>query len=116
MIVLLLLNAVSAMAGIGFAILAVLRPAALTGEGTESDGGPFYARMYAAKAVPFGVVVAVVPFLATGAIPGLCLLGASVSQMADATIGFRRGDLRQTVGSAVAATVHAVVATLVWRA
>ncbi len=113
-IVLFALNAILAASGVVFAVLAALRPSALAGEGAEGVGVHFYARMYAAKAVPFGVLAAVVPFLATGAVPGVCLLCAAVSQAVDATIGFGRRDMRQTGGSVVAAVVHAVVAALIW--
>ncbi|GGV66467.1 hypothetical protein GCM10010277_74220 [Streptomyces longisporoflavus] len=55
--------------------------------GTEDGGVLFYARMYAAKAVPLCVLAAVIPLFATGAVAGLCLLGAAASQVMDAAIG-----------------------------
>ncbi|WP_399885482.1 hypothetical protein ACGH7X_14785 [Streptomyces sp. BBFR51] len=114
MIVLFVLNAILAAGGVFSAILAALRPSALVAEGAESVGVLFYAQMYAAKAVPLCLLAAVVPFLATGVVPGLCLLGAALSQAMDATIGLGRRNLRQVVGSTGAAVVHALVAILIW--
>ncbi|MEU7319317.1 hypothetical protein ABZ682_01955 [Streptomyces griseoviridis] len=114
MTILLVLNAVLAAGGLCFAIVAALRPSALVTEDADGAGVHFYARMYAAKAVPLCVLAAVVPFLATGAVPGLCLLGAALSQVTDAAIGLGRRDLRQVVGGTVAAVVHTLLAVLVW--
>ncbi|MFF5565552.1 hypothetical protein ACFY7Z_09185 [Streptomyces sp. NPDC012623] len=114
MIVLFVLNAVLAAGGLFFAVLAALRPSVLVTEGAEGVGVLFYARMYAAKAVPLCVLAAVVPFLATGVVPGLCLLGAALSQALDAAIGLGRSDPRQVVGGTVAAAVHTLVAILIW--
>ncbi len=114
MIILFALNAVFAAGGVFSATLAALRPSALITEGADNVGSLFYARMYAAKAVPLCLLAAVIPFLATGAVPGLCLLGAALSQALDATIGLGRRDLRQAGGSAAAAAVHALVAVLIW--
>ncbi|MFJ9041832.1 hypothetical protein ACIRF8_35360 [Streptomyces sp. NPDC102406] len=114
MIVLFALNAVLAAGGVFFAILAALRPSALVTEGGDGVGVVFYARMYAAKAVPLCVLAAVVPFLATGTVPGLCLLGAALSQAADAVIGLERHERGQVIGGTVATVVHSLVAVLIW--
>ncbi|GAA2614985.1 hypothetical protein [Streptomyces axinellae] len=122
MIILFVLNAVLAAGGIFFAMLAALRPSVLVTEGAEGVGVLFYARMYAAKAVPLCLLAAAVPFLTTGAVPGLCLFGAALSQAMDAAlsqamdaaIGLGRRDPRQVVGATVAAVVHALVGVLIW--
>ncbi|MFD7020889.1 hypothetical protein [Streptomyces sp. NPDC059928] len=114
MIILFVLNAILAAGGVFFAILAALRPSALVTEGANSAGILFYARMYAAKAVPLCVLAAIIPFLATGVVPGLCLLGAALSQAMDATIGLGRHNLRQVIGGTVATVVHALVAMQIW--
>ncbi|MFE7121320.1 hypothetical protein ACFU99_38410 [Streptomyces sp. NPDC057654] len=113
-IILFVLNAVLAAGGVLSAVLAALRPSALAPEGAEGAGVLFYARMYAAKAVPLCLLAAVIPFLATGVVPGLCLLGAALSQAVDAAIGLGRRDPRQAVGSAAATVVHTLVAVLIW--
>ncbi|WP_051839722.1 hypothetical protein [Streptomyces sp. NRRL F-5126] len=113
MIFLCIVNAVVAAGSGFFAILAALRPSALITECAEGAGVLFYARMYAAKAVPLCVLAAVIPFLATGPVAGLCLLGAALSQALDAAIGLGRRDVRQAAGGTVAAVVHTLVAVLV---
>ncbi|MFI8875694.1 hypothetical protein [Streptomyces sp. NPDC055243] len=114
MIILFALNAILAAGGVFSAILAALRPSALVTKGAESVGVRFYAQMYAAKAVPLCLLAAVIPFLATGVVPGLCLFGAALSQAMDAAIGLGQRNLRQIVGSTVAAVVHALVGILIW--
>ncbi|MEV0282158.1 hypothetical protein AB0I22_38105 [Streptomyces sp. NPDC050610] len=114
MSILFVLNATLAMGGVFFVVLATLQPSALVKEGAEGVGALFYARMYAAKAVPLCVLAAVIPFLTTGAVPGLCLLGAALSQAMDSAIGLGRRNLRQVVGGTVATVLHALVAVLIW--
>ncbi len=114
MIVLLLLNAVVAAAGIALALVAALRPSALLHGAHGGVGERFYARMYAAKAVPLGLLAAIAPFAAPGVAAGLCLIAAALSQAADAVIGLARGDWRQAGGSLVAVVVHVVVAVAIW--
>ncbi|MFF5405095.1 hypothetical protein ACFY8K_19395 [Streptomyces misionensis] len=114
MIILFVLNAILAAGGVFFAILAALRPSVLVTEDADSVGILFYARMYAAKAVPLCVLAAIIPFLATGVVPGLCLLGAALSQAMDAAIGLERRNLRQGIGGTVATVVHALVAIRIW--
>ncbi|MGD6741254.1 hypothetical protein ACOKM3_05330 [Streptomyces sp. BH106] len=60
MIILFPLNAILAAGGVVFAILAVFRPSARVAEEAEGVGADFYARMYAAKAVPLCLLAAVV--------------------------------------------------------
>jgi len=57
-----------------------------------SAGERFFARMYAARAVPFGIVTAVIPFVAASdvATARLVLMAAMAVQIVDAGIGIRR--------------------------
>ena len=80
-----------------------------------SAGERFFAQMYAARAVPLGVVTAVVPFIAASDITTvrLILMAAMVVQVADAGIGIRRREVAMIVGPSIAAIVHG---TMAWYA
>ncbi|PRY44474.1 hypothetical protein [Umezawaea tangerina] len=113
MIVLLVLNALVATAGTGFAVAAAVRPESLSYSDAPTAGERFYAWMYTARGVPLGVLTAVVPFVATGTAAVLCLVAAAVAQAADAGIGLSRGERRMVVGAGVATLVHVVTAVAV---
>ena len=80
-----------------------------------SAGERFFAQMYAARAVPLGVVTAVVPFIAASDITTvrLILMAAMVVQVADAGIGIRRREPAMIVGPSIAAIIHG---TMTWCA
>ena len=79
-----------------------------------SAGERFFAQMYAARAVPLGVVTAVVPFIAASDITTvrLILMAAMVVQVADAGIGIRRREVAMIIGPSIAAIVHGITAWL----
>ena len=79
-----------------------------------SAGERFFAQMYAARAVPLGVVTAVVPFIAASDITTvrLILMAAMVVQVVDAGIGVRRREVAMIIGPSIAAIVHGLTAWL----
>jgi hypothetical protein len=110
MTVLLVLNTAVAAVSVAFAVLAVVRPTALSRTESPTGGERFYARMYAARAVPLGVIAAVVPLASAGSVTVLCLLAAAAAQLADAGIGLRRREWGMVAGGGLVAVVHAVTA------
>jgi hypothetical protein len=113
MIWMLVLNAVIAIATVVFAAIGFFRPAALSGSGTVSEGERFYARIYAVRGIPLGLLAAIVPFFATGVATALILLCVAVVQAADVAIAVPRKNVGMAVGAAVAVVVHCVTAFLV---
>ena len=79
-----------------------------------SAGEKFFAQMYAARAVPFGIVTAVIPFVAASdvATVRLVLMAAMVVQVVDAGIGVRRREVAMIIGPSIAAIVHGLTAWL----
>ena len=71
--------------------------------------------MYAARAVPLGVVTAVAPFVAASDITTvrMVLVAAMAVQAVDASIGIRRREVAMIVGPSIAAIVHG---TMAWYA
>ena len=113
MILLAVLNGIVALVSTGFAIVAAVRPSALSHESTPTAGERFYAWMYAVRGVPLGLLVCVVPFLASGMVSALVLITAAVVQAGDAAIGARRREARMTVAPALAGVIHVITAIAV---
>ncbi|WP_330277003.1 hypothetical protein OG205_15845 [Lentzea sp. NBC_00516] len=113
MILLAVLNGIVALVSTGFAIVAAVRPSALSHESTPTTGERFYAWMYAVRGVPLGLLVCVVPFLASGMVSALVLITAAVVQAGDAAIGAHRREARMTVAPALASVIHVITAIAV---
>jgi hypothetical protein len=83
------LNSLLGVVSTGFGAVAVIRPqtlAPLLGHGGK--GGRFYPAMYAARGIPFGVLVAVVVWLdPTQSSTVLVLAAAAAAQLGDMLIG-----------------------------
>ncbi|WP_199785812.1 MULTISPECIES: hypothetical protein [Actinomycetes] len=93
MAVLLAGNAVLAVVSVVFAVVAVVRPAALSHSEVPTKGEKFYSWMYAVRAVPLGGAAAVVPFLWSGPVCAVVLLAAAVAQAGDVGIGVSRREI-----------------------
>jgi len=98
----LVVSAVSAVAG----MIALMRPAAWSGSDHVERGETFYARMYAARAIPVGVIAGILPFLARGSTVAWVIFTAAVIQIADVVIALSKKDLRMTIGASFAAAVY----------
>ncbi|MFF3573754.1 hypothetical protein ACFYXQ_38960 [Nocardia jiangxiensis] len=113
MIVLTVLNGVVSLIGIGFALVAALRPSAVSHEADPTAGERFYAWMYAARAVPLGLLAGSVPFFSHGTVSTLALVVAAVAQAGDAAIGAQRRDAVMVAGPVFACVVHVITAIAV---
>lgn len=81
-----IVNAVLALSGTGFGVVALVAPRRMSGERTSSR---YFARMYAARAIPFGIALAIV-LIADPAAARLWLVAGGVIQAFDSFIGFTR--------------------------
>ncbi|MEU2688828.1 hypothetical protein ABZ654_34095 [Streptomyces hygroscopicus] len=113
MTVLLAANALAAVAGIAFALVGGVRPAALSESGTPSGGERFYGWMYAVRGVPLGVAAAVAPLVWAGAVCSLVLYTAAAAQVGDAAIGVATRKWTMIAGAAVAAVLHVATAVAI---
>ena len=113
--VLQVLNAIAATISTVSSLLAVFRPQIMSKSQEVSAGERFFAQMYAARAVPLGVVTAAAPFVAPSDITSvrLVLMAAMAVQIVDAGIGFRRRERTMIVGPSIAAIIHG---TMAWYA
>lgn len=105
---LLILNLVASLASAAFGVVALARPAALSGSSQVARGQMFYVRMYAARAIPFGLAAGLLPFWFGGKAVACLLFTAAVIQVADVAIGMEKKDREMIVGPSVGAVVHLV--------
>ncbi len=83
---LLVLNLVASLASAVWAVVALVRPASLSGSSHIERGEIFYVRMYAARSIPFGLAAGILPFGFGGAAVAWVLFTAAVIQIADVVI------------------------------
>ncbi len=103
---LLVLNLVASFASAASAVVALLRPALLSASIHISHGETFYVRMYAARAIPFGLAAGILPFWAGEKAVAWVLFTAAVIQIVDVMIAMGKKDRRMIVAASVGAIVH----------
>lgn len=91
------------------AVFACVRPAALSGAQAPGPGQRVFLAMYAARAVPLGMLAAAAP-LWGGAAGTAILTAAALSQLGDAAIGARRRSRGMCAGALAATAIHALAA------
>ncbi|MGW4380151.1 hypothetical protein [Kitasatospora sp. NPDC004531] len=115
MTALLVANAVAALLGAGAAVAGVIRPGLVLAAGEPITAGTrLYVRAYAVRAVPLGVVAALVLAAGPRAAAWPLLVVAGLAQVGDAAIGVRQRNVGMAVGAGAAAVLH--LATAWWLA
>jgi hypothetical protein len=104
------LNLLAAAAGAIGGVVGLAQPAAMSKSNQVTPGELFYARMYAVRALPLGIVAGLLPFWHRGPAVTPVLVAASVVQVADVVIGAGRKDLGMMTGASIAAIIHIVSA------
>jgi len=98
----LLVSLISALAG----VIALVRPERLSGSMQVESGEIYYARLFAARTVPVGLVAGILPFLAKGPMVAWVLFIAAAIQAADVMIGVMKKDTRMMIGASFATIVY----------
>ncbi len=106
--VLLFLNLLVSLASAVAAVIALIRPASLSGSSHVEGGELFYVRMYAARSVPFALTAAILPFLRRGTAVSAVLFTAAAIQTIDVIIAAENKERGMMVGGSVGAIVHLV--------
>jgi hypothetical protein len=115
LVVLVVVNGVLALAGAVFAVVAIVRPAALSHSARPTSGERFYSRLYAARGIPIGVLAAAAPWAMPPGSAAFVLIAAAVAQVGDVVVGAGRRDPRMALGSGAAALAHVATAVaLTW--
>ncbi len=112
MLFLIIVNAIISFGAVVVSFIALTRPGKLSGSTDVNAGEWFYAKMYAARAIPLGVIAGVLPFFAEpGAWPiRVVLIAAALVQVADALIGFGKREWGMIGAPSAAFVVHALTA------
>ncbi|MGH3690555.1 MAG: hypothetical protein ACRDT7_10400 [Microbacterium sp.] len=102
------LNTAAALVTAGFGVAALARPALFAPPGQTP--GRFYPAMYAGRAIPLGIAVAIVVWLpAPDPLPTVLLLGvAALAQVADVATGTVTRQWGLVGGATFGAVCHAV--------
>jgi hypothetical protein len=102
----LVLNLIASFTSAGWAVVALVRPASLSGSSCVEQGEAFYARMYAARAIPFGLAAGMLPLWFAGQAVAWLLFTAALTQGADGVIAARKKQTGMLVGASVGAIIH----------
>ena len=105
-ILLLPLNLLVSLASAGAAGIALFRPASFSGSSDVTRGEIFYMHMYAARSLPFGLAVGILPFWLGGPIVAWVLFTAAVIQIVDVVIAVGKKERGMMIGASVGAIVH----------
>lgn len=105
-------NALVAAASAWWAFVALSRPGTLSGSVTPPFGEHYFARLYAARALPFQIGVATAPAFSHGVVTLALLIAAAGVQFADALIGLLSGKRDMAAGATAAGAVHVVCALI----
>ncbi len=104
--ILLPLNLLVSLASAVAAVIALIRPASFSGSRRVERGELFYARMYAARSIPFGLAAGILPFRPGGPAVAWVLFTAAVIQIADVVIAVEKKERGMMIGASVGAIVH----------
>lgn len=107
-----IVNAVVSAGTVIAALIAMRRPASMSGSPQPDMGEVFYSRMYAARAIPLGIAAGLLPFTGSGVPVRIILLAAATAQVGDAAIGLQRGERAMVASAFMAALVHIATACL----
>jgi len=88
------------------AVIALIRPASLSGSSHVVPGEIFYVRMYAARSIPFGLAAGILPFWPGGPAVAWILFTAAVIQIVDVVIAVGKKERGMILGASVGAIVH----------
>lgn len=114
MLALQIINAMIALSTVIAACLALARPSLLGGSPQGAEGERLFANMYAARAIPFGLLAGILPFIdfADQLPTRTVLIAAALTQLLDAITGVSKKQWGMAGGAAAATIVHGLTAWL----
>jgi hypothetical protein len=102
----LILNLIASFTSALWAVLALKSPAVLSRSVHLERGEIFYARMYAARAIPLGLAAGLLPFFSVGPAVAWLLFAAAATQLADVAIAIGKREIGMSIGAALGTIVH----------
>ena len=101
-----LINSIAAVGAVGFAILALINPTALSGNASTHR---YYPAMYASRSIPLNIMVGVIGWLSANPAVVVPFVGvALITQLFDAAIGGIYRIPGMIAGGLIAALCHGV--------
>lgn len=115
MFILQIINAVISLSTIVAAGLALAQPKMFSGSRHVVEGEQFFAKMYASRAIPLGILAGVLPFFAFADQwpTKILLIFAALVQVIDVVIGVGKKEWGMVGGAASAVVVHGLTAWLI---
>lgn len=104
------LNAITSLASASLALLALVRPAKMSESPIVTFGERYYARLYAARSLPFELASAVLPLTTHGEPVFFLLLFATAIQAGDVAIAVAARKRGMAFGATAAALIHVACA------
>jgi hypothetical protein len=101
------LNLLAALASAFSSLLALKKPGLLSRWEHFDRGTMFYIQMYAARAVPLGILSGTIPFWADALSAAAVVFSACLVQVVDVAIALVRRDRRMIRGASAGALIHA---------
>jgi len=112
---LLALNAFVSTASIVSAVLSLFRPSMLSNSPEALAGEVFFARMYAARAVPLGIALVFIPYRASRVTSGSVVLLGALIQLLDVGVAIASGIRRMVFGALVGTIAHTICGVAILR-
>lgn len=103
---LIIFNSLIALGSIVAALLACLHPTLMSRSHRAENGERFYARMYASRAMPAGVLTLLAPWCWQGSVVSAILLSAAAMQIGDTLIGWYKREWGMVVFPLLGTAVH----------
>ena len=107
-------NLIASLASAAWAAVALFSPATLSNSRQVTAGEELYVRMYAARALPFGLAIGALPFWGGGVAVMSILIAAAFVQIADIFIAVQRKNLGMIGGAAAGAIAHLACAFVLY--
>ncbi|MEW9534420.1 hypothetical protein [Microbispora sp. NPDC049125] len=112
--VLLVLNVLAALGAAGSSVAGVVKPGlGLRPDEETTAGVHFYTRAYAARALPLGVVTALVLVWGPSVAVVPLLVVSGLAQVGDSVLGIMRRNLGMALGAGAFAVIH-LLAAILW--
>ena len=110
--VILVITTLSSIATIIAAIIALVKPGMMSRSATITHGERFYAAMYASRSLPLGLLTVAAPFVLSGSALQLIFATASLAQIGDVVIGFKKQEWGMVIAPAILAAIYFAAAWL----
>ncbi len=101
-----ILITVSSLATVVAAMIGLIKPQIMSRSSAVSPGEKYYSAMYAARAIPLGLLAAAAPFAVNGFALRIILLASAMAQLGDSLIGTKKREWGMAIAPAILALLY----------